>query len=243
MVVSAKVLERWCFTSAVLICSFTTCQATAIIAVILSDKLYVAADARVSTEVPGEYRSRCKIVRGSDTCFVSVSAVARYLPTEFDAFLLSTPACTAKSIEEGLKETGSRVKTEFKRAYADALKNHLDAGAALMRERGVEIVVSAMEDRPVVYIQDIWLDDRKGSGDPRRYTLKPDVTNWVLLSGITGEIENAMNTMPRFRVPEDLLTVLERQSRVEATVGPPYSILEITKAGHHWLSPGACPSD
>jgi len=225
--------------------------ATAIVAALFPDAIYIAADSRY-TQASGDspaVSDGCKIVRTRDVAFAAAS-LSKDTKTGFDFYAITRQALLrAKGslamrldVVDGqlvprMRRTVLAIRQDFPDVYESFLNGHL----------GQAVFATWENDHPVL-IEDDWKISKDGQIMEERPFPGNDDSNLVILGSGSDAIVRYTDAHPDWSnapVPEALSHLIQAAIDGAAEsqtpdVGGDISILMIDAMGQHWVTPGRC---
>ncbi len=226
-------------------CAKLVC-ATAIVAALFPDAIYIAADSRYTQaagDTPASFDG-CKIVRTGDVVFAAAS-LSKDSRTGFDFYAITRQALLRSrgslamrldavdgQLRPRLRKTVLAIREDFPDVYESFLTGHL----------GQAVFATWENDHPVL-IEDDWKITRDGEIMEERPFPSNDDNNLVILGSGSDAIVRYADEHPDWAslpVTEALSHLIEAAESQTPDVGGDISILMIDAMGQHWLSPGRC---
>jgi hypothetical protein len=225
--------------------------ATAIVAALFPDAIYIAADSRY-TQASGDspaVSDGCKIVRTRGVAFAAAS-LSKDTKTGFDFYAITRQALLRSSgslamrldivdgqLKPRLRKTVLAIRQDFPEVYESFLNGHL----------GQAVFATWENDHPVM-IEDDWRITKDGEIMEERPFPGNDDNNLVILGSGSEAIIRYTDQHPDWSnvpVPEALSHLIQAAIDDAAEsqtpdVGGDISILMIDAMGQHWVTPGRC---
>ena len=227
-------------------------SATAIVAALFPDAIYIAADSRY-TQAAGDTPASsdgCKIVRTRDVVFAAAS-LSKDTKTGFDFYAITRNALLRSSgslamrldavdgqLRPRLRKTVLAIRQDFPDVYDSFLNGHL----------GQAVFATWENDHPVL-IEDDWKISKDGQIMEERPFPGNDDSNLVILGSGSDAIVRYADEHPDWSkapVAEALSHLIQAaidgaaETGRTPDVGGDISILMIDAMGQHWLNPGRC---
>jgi hypothetical protein len=226
--------------------------ATAIVAALFPDAIYIAADSRY-TQANGETPASadgCKIVQTRDVAFAAAS-LSKDSKTGFDFYAITRNALLRSKgslemrldavdgqLRPRMRRTVLAIRQDFPEVYESFLNGHL----------GQAVFATWENDHPVM-IEDEWKITQDGQIMEERPFPGDDDNNLVILGSGSDAIVRYTDSHPDWSkrpVPEALSDLIQAAIDGAAAesptpdVGGDISILMIDAMGQHWVSQGKC---
>jgi hypothetical protein len=242
----------WTRLALISFCCVKFAGATAIVAALFPDAIYIAADSRY-TQAAGDVSATadgCKIVRTNDVAFAAAS-LAKDTKTGFDFFAITRNALLRSrgslemrldavdgQLRPRMRRTVMAIQEDFPEVYQSFLNGHL----------GQAVFASWERDHPVM-IEDEWRITKDGQIMEERPFPSADDNNIVILGSGADAIVRYTDEHPdwaRLPIGEALSKLIQAaiddaaSSDKTPDVGGDISVLMIDAMGQHWLNPGRC---
>jgi hypothetical protein len=227
-------------------------SATAIVAALFPDAIYIAADSRY-TQAAGDAPAAtdgCKIVRTGDVAFAAAS-LSKDTRTGFDFYAITRQALLRArgplamrldavdgQLRPRLRKTVLAIRQDFPEVYESFLNGHL----------GQAVFATWENDHPVM-IEDDWKITKDGQIMEERPFPGNDDSNLVILGSGSDAIVRYADEHPdwsKLPVADALSHLIQAaidgaaESSQTPDVGGDISILMIDAMGQHWVNPGRC---
>jgi hypothetical protein len=226
--------------------------ATAIVAAIFPDAIYIAADSRLTRTANSSSAASsaegCKIVQTPAAAF-AVAALASDSSTGFDFRAIASKALASSSgplsvrigaVEQALtpklKQAADAVKADFPDVYETFRMGHLG-----------QAVFAGWEAGHPVLIEDDWNITDDGRIKQERFPATDEMNLIILGSGGDAILRYVSDNPDWWMSPapaalEQLIRAAIRDAETthSADVGGPVSVLMIDAQGQRWVSPGEC---
>src|SRR5579862_4418828 len=222
------------------------CQATTVVVIVEDARILIGADSLLSSnDLPS--RLECKIETPRPDCSFTLVGMRDDQNTGFDPKSFANRACKSNvPLEKIANSFGDSVREPLRQALQDF--HHNDPSAYDRDYRGkvvLEVIFAGFrEGKPLAAIKTFSLDP-SGQLLDRPSTQIPDSDgNRMLVSGAQSAVKIFFSKTPQWKDLDhpkliDLLILSEIVAE-PTIVGPPVSILEITKTAHKWIKPGKC---